>query len=81
MAHSRLFILLLLVAGSAMNGHALAAHTLTEKEKQQGWQLLFDGSDMSQWRNFKKEGLNPEWVVEDGTLKLTGGGGGYRRTY
>jgi hypothetical protein len=75
--NSRLCLLLLTtLAGSIMAGHALADNTLTEKEKQQGWQLLFDGSDMSQWRNFKKEALNPEWVVENGTMKLTGEGGG-----
>ena len=67
---------LLTLVGLTMTGQVLADNTLTPKEKQQGWQLLFDGSDMSQWRNFKKEGLNPEWVVEDGTMKLTGGGGG-----
>ena len=67
---------LLTLVGLTMTGQVLADNTLTPKEKQQGWQLLFDGSDMSQWRNFKKEGLNPEWVVEDSTMKLTGGGGG-----
>jgi len=66
----------LLVAGSVMTGHALADNTLTEEEEKRGWQLLFDGSDMSQWRNFRKEGLNPEWVVENGTMKLIGGEGG-----
>jgi len=67
---------LLTLVGLTMTGQVLADNTLTEKEKQKGWQLLFDGDDMSQWRNFKKEGLNPEWVVEDDTMKLTGEGGG-----
>jgi len=67
-----------------LTGHALADNTLTPKEEKQCWQLLFDGNDMGQWRNFKKEGLNPEWVVEDGTMKLTGEEGGdilTRKTY
>lgn len=68
--------LLAVLAGLVLTGQALAENTLTEKEIKQGWQLLFDGNDMSQWRNFKKEGLNSEWVVEDGTMKLTGRGGG-----
>ena len=75
---------LLALVGLTLSGEALAENTLTPKEKKQGWQLLFDGNDMSQWRNFKKEGLNPEWVVEDGTMKLTGAGGGdilTRKTY
>lgn len=74
---SRLCLLLLTaLICSVMAEHALAENTLTEKEKQQGWQLLFDGNDMSQWRNFKQEALNPQWVVEDDAMKLTGGGGG-----
>jgi hypothetical protein len=59
-----------------MTGHALADNTLTKEQERRGWLLLFDGNDMSQWRNFKKEGLNPKWVVENGTMKLTGEGGG-----
>ena len=73
---SRLCLLLTMIAGSIMTGHAMADNTLTEQQEQRGWQLLFDGNDMSQWRNFKKEGLNPEWIVEDGTMRLTDEGGG-----
>lgn len=67
---------LLTLAGLVLTGQAQAENTLTEREERQGWILLFDGNDMSQWRNFKREGLNPEWVIEDGTMKLTGRGGG-----
>lgn len=67
---------MLLLAGLVITGHAMADNSLTEKQEKQGWQLLFDGNDMSQWRNFKEEGLSPEWVVEDGTMRLTGEGGG-----
>jgi hypothetical protein len=70
------WLLLTTMAGSVVTGHALADNTLTEEQEQRGWQLLFDGNDMSHWRNFKKEGLSAEWVVEDGTMKLTGEGGG-----
>ncbi|MCS4308099.1 hypothetical protein M2404_002447 [Rheinheimera pacifica] len=65
---------LLLTLGSFS---ALAAdNQLTAQEQQDGWQLLFDGKDLSQWRNFKQEGLSDKWVVENGTIKLTGKGGG-----
>jgi len=73
---SRLCLLLTIITGSIITGHAMADNTLTEQEQRRGWQLLFDGNDMSQWRNFKKEGLNAEWVVENDTMKLTGVGGG-----
>jgi len=49
---------------------------LTEQEVSEGWELLFDGKAMAHWRNFKSEGLSDEWVVADGTMKLTGKGGG-----
>lgn len=57
--------------------NALAAdNQLTTQEQQDGWQLLFDGKDLSQWRNFKQEGLSDKWVIEDGAIKLSGKGGG-----
>ena len=56
---------------------ALAAdNQLTAQEQQDGWQLLFNGKDLSQWRNFKQQGLSDKWVIEDGAIKLSGKGGG-----
>lgn len=53
-----------------------ADNVLNNEEKAQGWQLLFNGTDMSQWRNFKKADLSDKWQIEDGAMKLTSGGGG-----
>ena len=74
--NSHLRLLLLILASSVMAVPTMAGNTLTGEEQQQGWQLLFDGKNMSQWRNFKKDGISEKWVVEDGTMKLTGKGGG-----
>lgn len=49
---------------------------LTEAEQAAGWQLLFNGKDLTQWRNFQKPDLNDKWVIEDDSIKLTGAGGG-----
>lgn len=49
---------------------------LTAQEKADGWQLLFDGTDMSQWRSFKQPTVNEKWQIEDGAITLTAGGGG-----
>ncbi len=49
---------------------------LTSQEQQDGWQLLFDGQQISQWRNYQQSGLNPQWQVKDGAMVLTGKGGG-----
>jgi hypothetical protein len=53
-----------------------ADNQLSEEERQQGWKLLFNGTDLSHWRNFKKPNLNDLWIAESGTMKLTGKGGG-----
>lgn len=45
-------------------------NSLTAKEKEEGWELLFDGETTNGWRNFKSEDIGPAWKVEDGTLYL-----------
>jgi len=49
---------------------------LSAEEKSQGWHLLFNGEDMSQWRNFKKPTIGKQWQVIDGEIRLTSAGGG-----
>lgn len=51
-------------------------NTLTEKEKADGWKLLFDGVTSSGWRGAHKD-VFPEsgWVIEDGCLKVLASGG------
>lgn len=40
---------------------------LTEAQKKEGWQLLFDGTSMNGWRTFKNQESN-SWEVVNGTL-------------
>jgi len=47
---------------------AAAFNVLTAAEKAAGWKLLFDGTDLAGWHNFKREGVRPGWQVEDGAL-------------
>lgn len=51
-------------------------NSLTKDEKDAGWELLFNGKDMSQWRNFKSESLSPKWQIIDGAMVLSEKGGG-----
>src|SRR3954447_23199960 len=51
-------------------------NTLTGKEKSDGWRLLFDGQSIDQWRRFNGQAIGDKWKAKDGTLALTGGGGG-----
>jgi len=50
---------------------------LTEREKREGWKLLWDGRTPSGWRGARLEGF-PErgWVIEDGVLTVLPSGGG-----
>jgi len=45
-------------------------NTLSDAEKAAGWQLLFDGKSMDNWRNFKKETIGKSWVIDNGTIHL-----------
>lgn len=47
-------------------------NTLTPEEKAEGWQLLFNGEDLSNFRIFGSEAKpGPGWSIEDGILKKT----------
>ena len=66
---------LLLCSALSLSAGA-ADNQLTSQEQADGWQLLFDGKDRTQWRNFKQTGISELWQIEDGALKLAGKGGG-----
>lgn len=51
-------------------------NTLTQQERDNGWELLFDGHDMAQWRNYKQKTINKKWIVEEGKMVLTTKGAG-----
>lgn len=56
---------LFLIAGSSQ---LLAQNELTEKEKADGFVLVFDGKSTDGWRGFQKDHVPAKWIVEDGTL-------------
>ena len=51
-------------------------NVLTDREKADGWRLLFDGKSMDAWRRFNGDAVGAQWKVEDGAMVLTAGGGG-----
>ena len=54
----------------------IAANTLTEEEKAEGWKLLFDGKTSQGWRNYGKETFPDGWIIEDGMIHCPGSGRG-----
>ncbi len=70
------------LAGSAMFGMISTAsadepavNTLSEKEKSDGWKLLFDGKTMAGWRGVKKDKVPDGWQAVEGALVRVQGGG------
>lgn len=54
---------------AALTEQELPPNTLSELEKEQGWQLLFDGETTDGWRKVYEEEFPSEgWIVEDGVL-------------
>ena len=53
------------------------ANTISDREAEEGWELLWNGKDSEGWRgaqldNFPEKG----WVIEEGILKVVKGSGG-----
>jgi hypothetical protein len=49
-----------------------AVNSLTPAEAAEGWQLLFDGQSLDQWRGFRLDQVPPGWMAEDGLLVFKG---------
>jgi len=52
---------------STMNN---SENTLTNKEKNDGWKLLFDGKSTDGWHTYGSNSVGKAWSVQDGTLFL-----------
>ena len=47
-----------------------AQNVLSTQEKKQGWELLFNGKDVSGWHTYGGKGVGTAWKVEGDALKL-----------
>jgi len=64
-------------AEEATAGEVLLTNRLSPQEKEEGWQLLFDGKTSQGWRGaYSEEFPESGWAVEDGELKVQTSGGG-----
>ena len=50
--------------------HGQKANTLTEKEKTEGWILLFSGSDFNGWRQCNGTAIPDNWKIDDGAMMV-----------
>ncbi len=55
----------------------IATNTLSEKEKREGWKLLFDGKTSAGWRGAYREAFPSKgWEIREGMLIVLESGGG-----
>lgn len=45
-------------------------NTLTPSEQKAGWELLFDGKSLDNFRGYNKEGLPDNWSAQDGAIEF-----------
>ena len=69
---------LTLLLTAAMSGMFCACqpkdNTLTKAEQEEGWELLFNGQDLSEWRNYNDTVLSNGWAAVDGCIQASGEG-------
>jgi hypothetical protein len=44
--------------------------SLSQTEKDSGWEILFDGKNTNKWHNYGKQNVGNEWKIEGGVLHL-----------
>lgn len=67
----RLLFVALLVCGVSFAATAQEHNTLTKKERKAGWQLLWNGRDLSGWKSNSPNGdMNKGWKAVDGELVI-----------
>lgn len=54
----------------SLSSFGQAVNTLSEKEKKDGWALLFNGKDFTGWRQCNSTEMAKNWIVEDDAMKV-----------
>jgi len=49
-----------------------SVNTLTDAEREAGWQRLFDGTSLTGWRGFRRDSVPRGWTVANGAMHFTG---------
>jgi hypothetical protein len=49
---------------------SMSQNSLTDKEKTEGWKLLFDGKTTTGWKTFNGPKGSKSWKIDDGALML-----------
>ncbi len=75
MAFKKTFLMACIAFITLISCGSKAIHNqLTPTEKADGWELLFDGTSLNNWRDYNGEELTGPWFVENGTIQAKGDG-------
>ena len=62
--------------GSLLNDGTEVIHNkLSVEERSDGWELLFDGVSLDQWRGYGRDDMPETWIAQDGEMMLQTAGG------
>lgn len=67
------FLFLCLTVSISVLAQTVQINSLTEKEKQEGWRLLFNGKNLDGWKTFQGKEISG-WKIIDGVLNNSGVG-------
>jgi hypothetical protein len=70
MTKKYMFLAMLVLCAGLSTLRAQQPNTLTDQERKDGWQLLFDGKDLKGWHSFQQDSAGKAWQVQDGVLAL-----------
>lgn len=62
------------LAAAAIVSCSVKDNTLTRQEAEDGWELLFNGKDLTGWRDYNGTELTVPWHVVDGCIQAKGTG-------
>lgn len=55
--------------------YTASPNTLSQKESEEGWNLLFDGKTITGWHGYNMTGVPEYWVIKDDALTVVTEGG------
>ncbi len=69
----KILILSALTAFLLVQGCSSGINELSKEEISEGWELLFNGQDLNNWKNYNSDETGG-WIIEDGCLEAKGDG-------
>ncbi len=59
-----------IVSSETIQKDSLALNSLSDAEKTEGWELLFDGKTIEGWHKYGTDSIGKAWIVNDNSIHL-----------